>query len=468
MPAAAGGPKGLALIPFDQRFADAWLPAIPHLDLIGASIGAWRVAALAQPDARDALERLRRAYVHDQDYAPDPSPAEVSARIRAIARAVLGPAGLCVRERVSLDVIVARSRGPLDGQRSRVAFGRAALANAWSRARLAAHFERVVLHAGAASTLPPPRDAFGRTEVGMNASNAEDALTATASIPLVCEPVARIAGAPRGEYWDGGMIDYHLMLPYDALDGIVLYPHFVPHVTPGWLDKHLPWRARPRRHRWLANVVVIAPVARVPRAPAQRQASRPRRLLPLRPGPRAPHPGLEPRDRRVRALRRRRDAMARATGPVARTAAVDGLQSAGTARRRPPAMPRLATILAALACAALAPLAAAQDYPSRPVRIVVPFAAGGPADVYARVLAQRLQESLGQPFVIENRPGGGSVLGTDIVAKSAPDGYTLLLMSNTHTVNESLMPQKPFVLMRDFVGVAPINYSTSCWSCIRR
>ena len=268
MPAAAGGPKGLALIPFDQRFADAWLPAIPHLDLIGASIGAWRVAALSQPDARDALERLRRAYVHDQDYAPDPSPAEVSARIRAIARAVLGPAGLCVRERVSLDVIVARSRGPLDGRRSRAAFGRAALANAWSRARLAAHFERVALHAGAASALPPARDAFGRTEVVMDATNALDALTATASIPLACEPVASIAGAPRGEYWDGGMIDYHLMLPYDALDGIVLYPHFVPHVTPGWLDKHLPWRARPRRHRWLANVVVIAPsralLARLP------------------------------------------------------------------------------------------------------------------------------------------------------------------------------------------------------------
>ena len=122
-------------------------------------------------------------------------------------------------------------------------------------------------------------------------------------------------------------------------------------------------------------------------------------------------------------------------------------------------MTRLATILIALACAVLAPLSSAQDYPVRPVRIVVPFAAGGPADVYARVLAQRLQESLGQPFVIDNRPGGGSVLGTDIVAKSAPDGYTLLLMSNTHTVNESLMPQKPFVLMRDFVGVAPVNYS---------
>jgi len=103
--------------------------------------------------------------------------------------------------------------------------------------------------------------------------------------------------------------------------------------------------------------------------------------------------------------------------------------------------------------------ASAQDYPNRPVRIIVPFAAGGPADVYARFLSQRLQEALGQAFVVEDRPGAGSVIGTDAVAKSAPDGYTLLLMSNTHTVNESLIPNKPFALMRDFVPVAPINYS---------
>ena len=113
----------------------------------------------------------------------------------------------------------------------------------------------------------------------------------------------------------------------------------------------------------------------------------------------------------------------------------------------------------ALLLSLLATLASAQEYPSRAVKIVVPFAAGGPADVYARFLAQRLPEAMGQPFVVEDRPGGGSVVGTDIVAKSAPDGYTLLLMSNTHTVNESLMPSKPFQLMRDFVAVAPINYS---------
>jgi len=74
-------------------------------------------------------------------------------------------------------------------------------------------------------------------------------------------------------------------------------------------------------------------------------------------------------------------------------------------------------------------------------------------------LAQRLQDALGQAFVVDDRPGGGSVIGTDLVAKAAPDGYTLLLMSNTHTVNESLIPNKPFVLMRDFAPIAPISYS---------
>ena len=112
-----------------------------------------------------------------------------------------------------------------------------------------------------------------------------------------------------------------------------------------------------------------------------------------------------------------------------------------------------------MACAAVCAPAAAQSYPAKPVKVVVPFAAGGPADVYARFMAQRLQDALGQPFVIDNRPGAGSVIGTDLVAKSAPDGYTLLLMSNAHTVNESLIPNKPFQLMRDFVAVAPINYS---------
>ncbi|MFO1314059.1 MAG: tripartite tricarboxylate transporter substrate binding protein [Burkholderiales bacterium] len=120
----------------------------------------------------------------------------------------------------------------------------------------------------------------------------------------------------------------------------------------------------------------------------------------------------------------------------------------------------MAAALAVACSAALAtPAAFAQDYPARPVKLVVPFAAGGPADVYARYLGVRLQESTGQPFVVENRPGAGAVTGTDAVAKSPADGYTLLVMSNAHTVNETLIPNKPYALLRDFVPVAPVNYS---------
>jgi tripartite-type tricarboxylate transporter receptor subunit TctC len=119
---------------------------------------------------------------------------------------------------------------------------------------------------------------------------------------------------------------------------------------------------------------------------------------------------------------------------------------------------RKAGLVAALLAALAAP-AAGQDYPTRTVKFVVPFGAGGPADVYARALAQHLTDQLKQPFIVENRPGAGSIIGSDQVAKSAPDGYTLLVMSNTHTTNETLVPNKPFRLMRDFVPVTPINYS---------
>jgi tripartite-type tricarboxylate transporter receptor subunit TctC len=117
-----------------------------------------------------------------------------------------------------------------------------------------------------------------------------------------------------------------------------------------------------------------------------------------------------------------------------------------------------ASIFGVAALAAAEP-SHAQDYPSKPIKVVVPFAAGGPADIYARYLGARLGEALGQPVVVDDRPGAGSIIGTDLVAKSAPDGYTLLMMSNTHTVNETLIPNRPYQLMRDFVPVATVNYS---------
>jgi tripartite-type tricarboxylate transporter receptor subunit TctC len=118
---------------------------------------------------------------------------------------------------------------------------------------------------------------------------------------------------------------------------------------------------------------------------------------------------------------------------------------------------RLSLLIAAVA--ALSAPAAAQSWPAKPVKIVVPFGPGGPADVYARVLGQELSEVFKQSFIIDNRPGAGAVIGTDIAAKSSPDGYTLLMMSNTHTTNETLFAHKPYALMRDFVPVAPVNSS---------
>jgi tripartite-type tricarboxylate transporter receptor subunit TctC len=118
-----------------------------------------------------------------------------------------------------------------------------------------------------------------------------------------------------------------------------------------------------------------------------------------------------------------------------------------------------AAALALIALLAPLPSASAQNYPSKTVKLIVPFGAGGPADVFSRQLAQALQDALKETFVVEDRPGAGSIIGTNEVAKAAPDGYTLLTMSNTHTVNESLKTDKPFQLMRDFVPVAGINYS---------
>ncbi|HUC47837.1 MAG TPA: tripartite tricarboxylate transporter substrate binding protein [Xanthobacteraceae bacterium] len=116
----------------------------------------------------------------------------------------------------------------------------------------------------------------------------------------------------------------------------------------------------------------------------------------------------------------------------------------------------LATAPFASAFGVPVPAARADDYPSRPVKIIVPFGAGGPTDVYTRDIAAELQDILHQAFVMENRPGAGTTIGTAFVANAPPDGYTLLMVSGTQTVNETLYPNKPYSLMRDLVPIAPL------------
>jgi tripartite-type tricarboxylate transporter receptor subunit TctC len=116
----------------------------------------------------------------------------------------------------------------------------------------------------------------------------------------------------------------------------------------------------------------------------------------------------------------------------------------------------LATAFAAGAAFTIRP-ARAQAWPSRLIKIIVPFGLGGSADVMARYLAEQLREPLHETVVVENRPGAGAVIGTDAVAKSEPDGYTFLMMSNTHTANETLLPNRPYQLLRDLTPVASVN-----------
>ena len=112
----------------------------------------------------------------------------------------------------------------------------------------------------------------------------------------------------------------------------------------------------------------------------------------------------------------------------------------------------------AVLAALLAPLAWGQGFPSKPVKIIVPFGAGGVADLTARTVAQKLSQSLGQPVVVENKPGAGGVVASDSVAKAEPDGHTLLLMSNGNAVSASLFKALPFDTVRDFTPLSTLGF----------
>ena len=276
IPGAAGGPKGLGIAHLDRMLFGEWLPRAPRVrHLVGASIGAWRFAAACCTDTVGALDDFTRAYT-GQRYPPRPSRRFVSQSAREMLRALFAhrEEQILAHPFNRLHVLAVRGRWPLTRDSSLhtpLGFGFAALANTVGRRHLARFIERVVFHdararppflaVGAMSApedVQPIRfDPFHTHVVRLDRANLADALMASGSIPLVLEGVADIAQAPAGIYWDGGIVDYHLHLPYHHAEGLVLYPHFTDRIVPGWLDKGLPWRRA--SGPWLDNVLLVSP-----------------------------------------------------------------------------------------------------------------------------------------------------------------------------------------------------------------
>jgi patatin-like phospholipase len=264
IPGAAGGAKGLGIAGLDRAIFGEWLPAAPRVrHLIGASIGAWRFAAACCNEPVKALEAFARGYT-EQTYPRRPSAGFVSAAARTMLQGLFAgrEEEILNNPHYRLHILTVRGRWPLvrdSKYHTTLGFGMAAMANAIGRRHLARFIDRTVFHDARdpAGFFSKRFDAFTTHAVVLDRDNLGEALLASASIPLVLEGVANIPSAPEGVYWDGGIIDYHLHLPYHHSEGLTLYPHFTDRIVPGWLDKAMPWRRA--RGEWLENVVLIAP-----------------------------------------------------------------------------------------------------------------------------------------------------------------------------------------------------------------
>ncbi len=271
VPGAAGGPKGLILGPLDRFIFGDWLAGSSHeVHLVGASIGAWRMATACLQDPVAAFERLEHDYIHQNYDVPPgkkrPSAQHVSDLFGQSLQAFYGGriGEVLGHSRYRLHIVTSRGRHVLareHGLGTPLGYLGAFLTNTLHRKSMGAWLERVVFSAPGAS-LPFGTGDYRTRQVALDEANFNAALQASCSIPFVLRSVPDIPGAPRGAYWDGGITDYHLHLHYqttaeEGAPGLVLYPHFQKSVVPGWLDKGLKWRHKATP--FLDSMVVLAP-----------------------------------------------------------------------------------------------------------------------------------------------------------------------------------------------------------------
>jgi hypothetical protein len=272
IPGAAGGPKGLILNALDQFIFNNWLSQSSHtVHLVGASIGAWRLAVATFAEPRKAFEQLAHNYIH-QHYEIEPGKKTASAELVSSKFAQTLNAqfegreqGILQHPRYRLHIVTSRGRHVLAREhtwRTPLGYLGAFATNVVQRKAMGLWLERVIF-SDTREGLPLKLDDYRTRVVHLNATNFAPALQASCSIPFALQAVHDIPGAPRGAYWDGGITDYHLHWHYASMQhskpeqSLVLYPHFQRGVVPGWLDKSLPWRHK--ASAFLDNVMVLAP-----------------------------------------------------------------------------------------------------------------------------------------------------------------------------------------------------------------
>lgn len=246
---ASGGPKWFVLGQLDRFLFGDFLQRSDHpLATLGSSIGSWRNACLTQSDPVAAIDRMEQGYLYQEYDSEKPTAREISVVSQGILESMLGADGrsqLVNHPRFTSHIVTARGRGPSASSSTPLlatGMGVAALGNTVSRKLLKYHFQRIVFHSGAA---PAPglslRD-FDTRFCALLEDNLLQALHASGAIPFVLTGERDIPGAPGGQYWDGGIIDYHFDLEQYQGEGLLLYPHFRAGIVPGWFDKFLPWR----------------------------------------------------------------------------------------------------------------------------------------------------------------------------------------------------------------------------------
>ena len=260
MVGASGGPKWLMLSRLDQYLSEHFLPKITQpISLLGSSIGSWRMACYAQQDPLATFKEFEQLYLN-QRYSDAIKPEEITVYIDKVLAQLFSPDRaqyIVSNPQRKLHIVAVRNRKLLNGH-SKLAQGfgllTAAVGNLASEKMVEALYPRVII-SPKKSTAPY----FIKPEtIELNADILSNSLVASGAIPMVMSP-AKIPGGKDRWYWDGGLVDYHFSGPFNADDGLVLYPHFFPKITPGWLDKGIPWRKAKAEN--YDNVVMLAPSA---------------------------------------------------------------------------------------------------------------------------------------------------------------------------------------------------------------